>query len=811
MANRLLLLKCNHMESPLGVDDLPHFSYRLTSDDPTVRQTAYRITVASADKTVWDSGFVSSDEQILIPYAGEALAPTTRYTWQVSVRTSDGGETTSASAYFETGMMRSFGWNAKWITAGNRAIYLGNRRNPKKDLPAPYFRRVFDVQKEVRDATLYICGLGYYECYVNGISLKDTYLDPAFTEYDKAVLYKAHKVTGLKQGKNALGVLLGNGFFNANTDDVWNFYNATWRSHPTFLSILRIEYTDGSVEELPSDASFVTSAGPILRSDVRTSESYDAQAELGDWTSPDYDDSTWVSAVITKAPGGALSGSYTTPIRKTDSFSPTEIRKLSDKIWIFDAGKNTVGWATLRMTAPAGTKITLRYLERFDENLKETQNLASCLHWSEEENFQTDHYVAAGRGVEEWHPLFKYNGYRYVIVSCESGIPADLTLTIEEIRTDLATAGEFDCSDERINRLQTIAIRSALCNFHHMPTDCPHREKNGWTGDAQLSSEYLLYNFDGAAAYDRWIDDIIRAQRPTGQLPGIVPSTGWGYNWGSGPAWDSVCAIIPWMMYLYCGDKRVLARIYPTVKRYIAFCDTMANDNICDFGLSDWCYPKSETHKKCRAAITDTGYFYYDTLLASKMARVLELPEESALYAQKAADIRASFRRRFLQGEGDAVALKDWPPSQAAYASILYFGLYEEEEKEALLTALKQEIHEQDGHLDVGILGLKYVTDVLTDAEEIDLLLQGLSRPDYPSIGYMMENGATTLWEDYEGKQSQNHHMFGVYSATFYKALAGIRADENAPAFRHTFFRQNISGLQFSLQNRFPQHAICFF
>lgn len=799
MALQVLQLKCNHMKEPIGIDDLPYFSYQISTDKASTCPIAYRIVVNSANETVWDSGSVSSEEQILIPYGGKPLQPMTRYTWSVTVRTDDGAEATSEESFFETGVMRQFGWNAKWITNSSSAIFIGNHIKRKKEYPAPYLRRTFEVKKEVRDATLYISGVGYYECFVNGASVKDTYLDPAFTEYDKAVLYKTHKITNLRLGKNAIGVILGDGFFNANSYDVWNFINATWRSLPMCILILRIEYADGTVEEIPSDTRFVGTTGPILRDDVRTSEVYDANLELGDWTSADYDDRAWQPAKITKAPGGALIGTYTTPIRKVAEYAPKMLQPITDHVWLADVGENTVGWAEIRMTAPKGTRLRLRYLENVNDALKETQGLETCLDPMEAEHFQTDYYIAKGEGVEVWHPIFKYNGYRYIVIECEDEIPSDLTLSIQEIRTDLPIAGGFECSNADINRLQEICCRSTRTNFHHMPTDCPHREKNGWTGDAQLSAEQLLYNFDGAAAYDRWVDDIIRAQRPTGQLPGIIPSTGWGFNWGSGPAWDSVCAIIPYTMYLYCGDRRVLSRVYPTVKRYLDFCDSMAEDNICAFGLADWCYPKTETHKKCANNISDTGYFYLDTRIAAKMAHILGYEEEALHYEAKAKEIRASFRNFFIEKDEHGIRLRNCAPSQAAYATVLYFGMAEADEKEFFLTALKQEIHEKEDHLDVGILGMKYINQILMESGDAELLLKCHLTPTYPSLGYMLASGATTLWEDYEGKISQNHHMFGDVSATFYKMLAGIQVDEDAPAFKNTFFRpQFVTGMTYA-------------
>lgn len=774
------------MVNPIGIDDIPYFSYKLESNKNDEILSAYRIQVRNANETAWDSGRVDEDKQILIKYDGKELQPQTRYIWQVSVWNNCGEQTDSADAYFETGRMRPFQWEAKWITSDPKYIDIGRERRPGST--APYMRREFVIDKPVADATLYISGLGYYECFVNGISVKDTVLDPAFTEYDKAVMYRTHKVTSLVEGQNAIGVMLGDGFYNHAVDDVWNYLNAAWRDHSKCILVLYIEYEDGTQEQIVSDTSFKGTNGPIISNDVRAMEKYDAKLELGDWTMPGYDDSKWNTVTITKSPGGEMVGQYTTPMRVVDEYLPKSIEKVSDKAWLIDVGFNTSGWAEISMTASEDTEIVMKFGEDFDENLEHLRRLPNWLKSPDRENFQTDVYIAKGEGLETWHPIFKYHGFRYIVVTCETGIPEDLSIKIQEVRTDLKEAGSFSCSNDTINKLQEITCRATKTNFHGMPTDCPHREKNGWTADAHLSAEQLLMNFDGAAAYDRWMDDVIRAQRKSGQLPGIVPCTGWGYNWGSGPAWDSVCAIIPYTMYLYQGDTRVLEKMYPCVKKYIDFCDSMSEDNICAFGLSDWCTPTESWHKQCDLAVTDTAYYYGDVVIASKMADILGFAEEANRYREKAAQIKASFRKRFIKKADDTLEL-NCMKCQTSLATILYFDLVEESERNLFLQELKNEIHERDDHFDVGILGAKFTSHVLVDAGEMEFFLKAAIAPTYPSWGYLIEKGATTLWEDWAGMASQNHHMYGDISACFYQGITGINVDEQNPGFKNTIFK----------------------
>lgn len=794
MSFKITELTCNHMTNPIGIDDVPYFSYKLTSDKVEKKLVAYEITVTDGENVVWNSGRVPADNQVLIKYAGEPLKPETRYYWNVSVWSCCGERSDSEKAFFETGRMKAYSWEANWITADPQAIFIGNKWT--SNTTAPYMRKEFEIEKDVADATLYICGLGYYECWINGVSVKDTVLDPAFTEYDKAVMYKTHKIDSLKVGKNAVGIVLGDGFYNADTEDVWNFVNATWRDHSKCICVLSVKYVDGTSEKIVSDASFKGTKGPILANDVRSMDKYDARKELGDWTMPNYDDSAWAPVTITKAPGGDLVGQYTTPIKVVDEYAPKDINKISDTTWLVDVGFNTTGWAEISLTAAEGTTVMLRYSEDFDENLEPMRNIQGCLKPCEKDNFQTDYYTASGKGKEKWHPIFKYHGFRYILVKCETGIPADLEIKIQEVRTAFEVAGEFSCSDEMINKIQEITCRATRTNFHNMATDCPHREKNGWTGDAQLSAEQLLYNFNGAAAYDRWMDDVIRAQRKTGQLPGIIPSTGWGYNWGSGPAWDCICAVIPYNMYLYCADKRVLEKMYPCVKKYVAFCDTMTTDGICAFGLGDWCPPPDQWHKQCELAVTDTAIYYSLIVYASKMAKILGFDCEAQYYAEKAADIRAKFRKHFIKSADGELEFINCTKCQTSIACMMYYGLVDESEKAVFLKELINEIHLRDDHLDVGILGAKYVCNVLLTNGEAELMIKAVTNPTYPSYADMVLKGATTLWEDWKGASSQNHHMYGDVSACFYKALAGINVDEAKPGFKNTIFRpQFISSL----------------
>lgn len=792
-------LTCNHMKNPVGVDDVPYFSFQLDSSDSEEKLISYKISVRTEKDTVWDSCLVNKDKQILIKYAGPELLPETRYFWCVIVHNSKGEKTVSEEAFFETGRLKPFAWEAKWITSDDRYVNIASHSSTNIVSTAPYMRKEFSVNKDIKEATLYICGLGLYECFINGKSVKDTYLDPHFTQYDKAVCYNTYKIENLKKGMNAIGIVLGDGYYNSNTKDSWSFMHAAWRDHSKCICVLKIDYSDGTVERIVSDETFKGINGPITENDMRTVECYDARLELGNWKYSGYDDSKWENVKITKQPGGELVGQYTTPIKITDKYKPVLLKKLSENVFLYDVGFNTCGWAEISFSAPAGTEIKIRYAELFEDDYKHMKFHYKMFGNEDFEKFQTEVYIAKGIGTEKWHPHFKYNGFRYFTVTCDTGIPEDFSVEVHEVRTDLNQIGKFNCSNDMLNKFQELALRSAKTNFHGIPTDCPHREKNGWTADAQISSEQVLYNFDVAAAYTTWLYDMIRAQRPSGQLPGIVPTTGWGYNWGSGPAWDATCAIIPYNMYLYCGDTRILEIMYPTIKKYIEFCDSMAIDNICEFGLPDWCPPERNSHVQCDTAVTDTAYYYQVNLIAAKIAKILGYSDYD-FYHNRAMKIRDSFRKHFIDSSGDTVILK-CTECQTAIGCILYFGFAEENEIPELLSRLENDIKRRDYHFDFGLLGAKFVSHVLVDYGMSETFIKAATNPTYPSFAYIVLNGATTFWENWEPDiiDSKNHHMYSDIVSCLYQGITGIYPDEKNPGFKNTVFRpQFIDDMDFA-------------
>lgn len=674
--------------------------------------------------------------------------------------------------------MNSFSKSAKWITRPGTTF--GSWQAGMKVKPAPFFRRVFEWEAGRKDARVLICGLGYYELYLNGEKVGDHVLDPVVSQYDQRVRYVVYDVSDrLVPGTNVVGVVLGNGWYNCHTPEVWHFDKAPWRDAPKLL----FQLESGGEPILVSDRTWKSAPGPIVFDGLRNGETYDARREPGDWLSPSFDDAAWSGCALAHPPGGVLDEQTMPPCKVVKTLA-------SVRQWdvpagtVFDVGQNIAGWARISVRGDEGATVTLRYSDRLDEDEYVDQSKISHHVLVEPGLFQTDRYILKGGALETWEPRFTYHGFQYVQVEIEG------TATIEKlegrvVHTAFDKIGTFACSEENVNKLQHCTEWAYIGNFVGIPTDCPHREKNGWTGDAQLAAETGLFNYAAASSYAHWIDSIVDTQRPSGQLPGIVPSCGWGYNWGSGPAWDSVLILIPWYVYVYTGDDSIIQKHYGAMKKYVDYCTSMAEEHIVKFGLGDWGHPDRRDHPERLAdnALTDTGYYYVDAMLLARFARLTGHTEDQLAYSALAADIRQAFNRRFYQGNG----IYD-NGVQTAMGCALYQGLVEESEKEAVVKALVRSVEENSDKPDFGILGAKYIPRALADNGHADLAYRMLTGPNSLWM-HWLDQGATTLWESYYGLSSHNHIMFGDISAWFYQYLAGVTPDPDYPGFERFTIR----------------------
>lgn len=651
---------------------------------------------------------------------------------------------------------------------------------------SPQLRREFNVRKPVAQAELSICGLGYHEVFLDGAKLGDAVLEPGPTIYDKLALYVTHDVTrALRPGRHALGVQLAQGQFNQWVADSWDFEQAPWRAEPRMLLQLDVVYTDGSRDSIVSDERWTYAAGPITYDQTRVGVSYDARRETPGWTKPGYRGAGWQPVAVVDAVTTNLRAQRGQPVRVTKNVPVAKWSQPQAGVWVADLGRNFAGWCRLSVAGPAGTKITLAYSElRGADGMINQANIAPHVR---NPVFQTDTFTLAGTGAREvFEPRFTYHGFQYVEVRGLPGPPDVQTLMGRQVRSDMKRAGRFDSSNPLLQQILDLGYWSYESNFVSFPLDCPHREKNGWTGDAQLIAETGLTFYDSAAEYSRWLDDMAVSQREDGKLPCIIPTAGWGYNVLDGPAWEGAYSFIADDLHVYQGDRRVLAQHYDGLKRWVDYYVERAQDGVIKYGLGDWCPWEATTP----AEITSTGYVYQAARIVESTARLFGHEEDAAKYAQVAEDLKAAFIEQYYDEANNSIG----PGTQTALATALYHGLLPPGKAQAMADRLAEMVRANGGHLDFGIIGSKFVPRVLCDYGHADVAYGMVDRTSQPSWGWWLTQGATTMWENWWAGASHNHIMFGDIMAWFNQYLAGIRPDREQPGYQHFVIAPQIVG-----------------
>ena len=660
--------------------------------------------------------------------------------------------------------------NAYWI--GRADATMSDWRAKTK--PAPLFRREFTLGAKPVAATLRVCGLGFHETRINGAKAGDHVLDPTPTQFDKRVRFVTHDVTKmLRKGKNAVGVMLGNGWYNSHTADVWHFDKAPWRDHPKLMLQLDIAMQDGTSVSIMSGPEWRVAEGPIRFDGIRNGEFYDAREERDGWDAPGFDDASWAAAAIVPGPGGFLEEQIAPPCKVIDTIKPVSIREIRPGVvTMYDFGVNIAGWVRLTARGEAGREVVLRYGERInDEGELDTKNIGVFCKTGE---FQTDRYTfKGGDEAETWEPHFTYHGFRYVRAG---HLPPGATLEARVVCSAFAEAGRFETSDETLNKLADITLRAYRSNFVGIPTDCPHREKNGWTGDAQLAVHTGLAAYAATPNYLEWLDSFVDSQRPNGQLSCIVPNAGWGYNWGSGPAWDCALFVIPWACYMETGDVQILEHYYEPMKRYLEYCASITHNGILSFGLGDWCC--HDIKRMTPPALTSTAIYFDCLMRMTKIAEILRQPADAKKFSADAAKIKRAFNRDFyrgngIYGEGQLTAL----------ACVLYYDLASSERRRKVFNALVAACRAKNCIADFGILGASWVPRVLSSRDRSDLAYRIITQPEFPGWVNWLKQGATTLWEAWDdgvewgggpGGCSRNHIMFGDIYAWMVENIAGL-------------------------------------
>ncbi|MFZ1934033.1 MAG: family 78 glycoside hydrolase catalytic domain [Thermoguttaceae bacterium] len=808
-AMRPVDLSCEEQTDPLGIDTAaPRLSWRLEGDGRGLRQTAYRILVASSAEVLekgegdlWDSGRVASDQSRDVEYRGRPLTSRQRCFWKVQAWDQDEKSSPwSEAAQWTMGLLHRGDWQAEWI--GSDLELLPHQRelkalpdfgmedesviwgmadrlramgNSVREAPAVQLRREFTSPKPVRRATVSLCGLGLYELSINGRRVGDHQLDPIYTDYQRRVCYQTYDVTvNVREGANAVGVILGNGWYNLITPHVLRYYAADYIDTPRLLLRLDIEYADGSHQTVSSDGGWkFTTDGPIRFNCVLAGETYDARREMPGWDRPGFDASRWQPARVLSAPEGRLATQTVPPVRRLAEWPARSVVKQGDR-WRFDLGVDNAGHVRIKVRGTAGRKITLVHPGANSHTLG---------------RYQVDEYVLKGGGPEVFEPRFCYHGFRYVDVLGLEGRPQASDVTGIQVGTDLTPAGRFECSYEPFNHIQEIFLRTLHNYVIHLPND-PVREKAGWDQDIWNQFECTAYNFDCRATYAEWQRDLIEEQHPNGYVPPVVPSRFDGPTI-NGPWWGGSIVYNPWLLYRFYGDRRLLHESYPAMKRQTDYLDSIAKDGVVSWGLGDWLEVGSVRPVMTPVPFTSTAAYAWFTRLVARSAEITGRKEEAAQFLAKAERLDRSFHRQFYDAKTGIYA----KGSQTSEVLPLALGLTPADEIAKVRQRLAEAVLAKQDHLSTGFVGTPILLTGLCDNGLGELAWRIATRPDYPGWFDMLFNrGNTVMIEMWDGNGVQMPSLGGPISAWFYRSLAGICPDPENPGFKHVIVRPSIVG-----------------
>ena len=798
------VLRTEYKENPLGIDvRQPRLGWLLHSDARGVRQSAYQVRVARAQadlragrQLLWDSGRVASDASVHVVYAGPALASRQAYYWQVRAWDEAGAPSPwSEVATWEMGLLDPADWKASWIEPGLP-------EDVKASAPAPMLRREFTVKRAVRRARAYVTSHGLYELSLNGRRVGDELFTPGWTSYNKRLQYQTYDVTSLlDSGTNVLGATLGSGWYRGVL--AWAGNRNIYGSQLALLAQLHLTYTDGSEEIVGTDALWKAAHGPIVMSEIYDGETYDARLEKNGWNARGYDASSWTAVTVANHPKGHLVAPAGPPVRRVKELKPSRIFRTPGGDLVADLGQNMVGWVRVAATGPAGTTITVRHAEVLDKQGNfYTANLRAAK--------ATARYTLKGSGREIFEPHFTFFGFRYVAIDGYPGplTPEDVTGIV--VHSDMRVTGSLDTSDAMLDQLQQNITWGQRGNFLDVPTDCPQRdERLGWTGDAQVFARTAAFNMDVAGFFTKWLGDLAADQFDDGAVPHVVPNVlrvSAKDRPGGSAAWGDAGVIIPWTMYLTYGDRRLLERQYDSMARWVEFQRTRAGADLVwdgDFHFGDWLafastasdYPGATTGKDLIA----TAFFAYSTSLMERAARVLGKADDAARYRELLERTKAAFVREFVTATG-----RVGENTQTAYVLALQFDLLPEALRAQAAERLAKEVRGR-GHLTTGFVGTPYLCHVLTRYGYLKEAYQLLTRKQYPSWLYPITQGATTIWERWDGQKpdgsfqdvgmnSFNHYAYGAIGEWMYRVTAGLEIDPDAPAYKHAIVRPRPGG-----------------
>jgi len=807
-------LQCEYKQNPIGIESAsPKLSWIIQSGDRDVMQTAYHILVADntadLDKgigDIWDSHKVNSSASIQIDFKGKMLKPASTYYWKVMVWDNHRHVSKwSTVEQWQMGLLNTTDWaGAKWIAYAEmpdsmRVVPFPASRGPKGLPPSndvlPLLRKTFSINKPVKKATLYICGLGHFDMSLNGKKVGDHFLDPGWTQYDKQALYVPFDLTNqLEQGNNTIGVMLGNGFYYIPRDKRYRKMTGAY-GYPKMICRLVIEYADGSTGGLISDESWKTAPGPIIFTSIYGGEDYNANLEQPGWNTNNFGDAKWQNAITVSGPP-QLNAQAADPLKVMQEFMPVSQTHISTGSWVYDLGQNASGIPEITVQGKKGDTVRITPAELLHPDGSANQNGSGKPHYY--------NYILKGNGPETWHPQFTYYGFRYLQVDgavpqgeANSGqLPVMLAIKGLHTRNSATTVGSFTCSYDLFNRTFKLIDWAMKSNMASVFTDCPHREKLGWLEEAHLVGSSLRYNYDIHRLALKCISDMRLAQTPEGLIPEIAPEfTKFGDPFRDSPEWGSNAIILPWYVYQWYGDKEVLAQNYDMMKRYLDYLGTKANDHILTQGLGDWYDqgPKAPGYsQQTPKGITATAFYFYDLDIVAKIALMLCKTQDAEQQEKLAAEVRQAYNKVFFNTQTKEYGTG----SQTANAISVYMGLVEPQDKQAVIDNIVKELRDHGNSLTAGDIGFRYLLRALDDAGRSDVIYDMNSRSDVPGYGYQLAHGATALTESWAALPavSNNHFMLGHIMEWFYSGLGGIRSAPGGIAMNKIVIRPEVVG-----------------
>lgn len=802
-------LRCEQEENPLGIETLqPRFSWQIQAQQRNFEQSAWQILVADSPEklqidngNIWNSGKNKSSASVLVPFKGKGLEAGQVYYWKVKTWDKEGNASPwSLIHQFSMGLLSKKDWsNAKWIalekdkkdeivTTGLHGLTNVDRILKGKKIGMyylPQFRKEFAVQKTVKRAVAYVSGLGHFDMFLNGNKVDNHFLDPGWTKYDKCALYVSFDITAqLKQGQNAVGVMVGNGFFNIPRERYFKLL-ASYGA-PRLLMKIQIDYTDGSTQTVVTDTDWKVTESPVTYSSIYGGEDYDANKEQDGWMQPGFDDHTWNKALDTGWKTRLIS-QRSAPLTVRDQIPTVRLFKTKQGQWVYDLGQNFSGIIRLSLHAKNTHPVKLYPAELLNPDSTVNQSASGAPFWFG--------YIPKGKGIENWQPQFTYYGFRYVQVEGAiptgqpnpDGLPEIIEITGLHTCNSAENVGSFHCSKPLFNQIYELIDWAIRSNMASVLTDCPHREKLGWLEEAHLMQYSVQYRYNLAQLYEKTFNDMRSTQADNGMIPTIAPElVEFEGGFKDTPEWGSTFIISPWYIYQWYGDTRLIETYYPDMQRYIGYLSSKANNHIITYGLGDWfdIGPKPPGEAQLTSnGVTATAIYYYDVTLMEKMAGLLGKPDDARKYRELAVRIKQAFNQTYW----NPVTRKYDRNSQAANAVALYMGLTTSENRQQVFENLIADIRGRNNALTAGDVGYRYVLRALEAGGASDVIYDMNCKYDSPGYGWQLAHGATALTESWQayGFVSNNHFMLGHLMEWLFSGLGGIRQREDSFGFKH--------------------------